>query len=153
MKLAKDVHAFIASLNSQQVEYVVVGGHAVAFHGYPRFTGDIDFLLRPSVDNARRVLLALADFGFSSLDITEQDLTRPGQVIQLGYPPNRIDLVTEVTGVAFDAVWAGRVSARLDGLEVQIMGREALLTNKRATGRAKDLADIAAIEDADGSGS
>ena len=114
-KLQSDLKEFIALLNSRKAEYIVVGGHAVAFHGYPRFTGDIDFFLRATPDNAERVLSVLKDFGFGDLQIGISDLTTPNRVIQLGRPPNRIDLLTSISGVEFDDAWPSRVSTDLDG--------------------------------------
>ena len=145
MKLQKDLREFIELLSSREVECIVVGGHAVAFHGHPRFTGDIDFLIRPTIDNARRVMEALQAFGFSHLSLTAEDLTIPDLVVQLGRPPNRIDLMTSISGVAFDEAWAGKESAELDGLPVFLLGREALLKNKEAAGRDKDLADLSRL--------
>jgi hypothetical protein len=146
VKLAKDVREFIALFNSHGVEFIVVGGHAVAFHGYPRYTGDVDLLVRPSPDNAQRILAALEAFGFGGLGITANDLECAGKVVQLGVAPNRIDLVTAITGVDFDTAWGSRESALLDDIQVNIIGRDALLANKRATDRAKDRADVAVLE-------
>lgn len=140
--LQTDLREFIELLNSRGVEYLVVGGHAVAFHGYPRFTGDIDFLLRPTPDNAQRVLAALAAFGFGNVGIDLPSLTEPDKVIQLGRPPNRIDLLTSISGVSFDEAWTDRVAGSLDDIPVHFIGRESLLKNKRASGRTKDVADL-----------
>lgn len=144
-KLAKDLREFIALLTSHGAEFVVVGGHAVAYHGYPRFTGDIDLFVRPSADNARSVLAALEDFGFGDVGIGLDDLTTPNRIIQLGVPPNRIDILTGISGPDFQAVWTGRVHDELDGLPVSYIGLTELLANKRASGRAKDLADLEAL--------
>jgi hypothetical protein len=146
VKLTKDLREFVVLLNSHRVEYVVVGGHAVAYHGHPRYTGDTDFFVRPSRDNAQRVLAVLDAFGFGEVGISNDDLTQPGRIIQLGYPPNRIDLITGITGVDFDEAWSGRVQTTLDGLPVPFLGRDALLKNKRAAGRAQDLADADALD-------
>ena len=142
MKLAKDLREFIELLNSRRVDYIVVGGHAVAFHGHPRFTVDIDCLLRPSRDNAERLIAALEKFGFSELRLSPDDFTRPNTVVQLGNPPNRIDLLTSISGVDFEEAWSGKVSGQLDQLPVFFLGWDALLKNKQASGREKDLADI-----------
>lgn len=142
MKLQKDLREFIALLSSHGCEFVIVGGHAVAFHGHPRFTGDVDFLLRASDDNARRVLDVLRDFGFAELALTTADFTAPDRVVQLGRPPNRIDLLTSISGVDFEHAWDTRVSAELDGLRVDFLGLDALIANKLASGRPKDLADV-----------
>ncbi len=145
MKLQKDLREFVESLISERAEFVVIGGHAVAYHGHPRYTGDIDFLVRPTVGNAARVLEALRLFGFGDLGLTADDFIRPENVVQLGRPPNRIDLLTTISGVNFDRVWSGRVIATLDGLPVAFIGWDELIANKRASGRAKDLADVAAL--------
>jgi hypothetical protein len=141
-KLQTDLKEFIGLLNSHHVEYLLVGGHAVAFHGYPRFTGDIDFLIRATPSNADRVLRTLSDFGFGNLGISEADLIEPGRVVQLGQPPNRIDILTSISDVDFDSAWQSRANAMIDGQPVTILGFEELLRNKRASGRQKDLADI-----------
>lgn len=146
MKLQKDSREFIELLNSHGVEFLVVGGHAVAFHGHPRFTGDIDFWVRPRRDNAARLLSALRSFGFGELALTEGDFTQPHRIVQLGHPPNRIDLLTSISGVEFDEAWAAREEADLDGLAVHFLGRKALIDNKRACGRAQDLADVERLE-------
>jgi hypothetical protein len=144
-KLQADLREFIVLLNSHHVEYLLVGGHAVAFHGHPRFTGDIDFLVRTTPENASRVLSVLSDFGFADLSITPNDLIEPGRVLQLGHPPNRIDVFTSISGVDFDAAWAARVQAYLDDQPVSLLSREHLIQNKRASGRQKDLADVAKL--------
>src|SRR5258706_8066083 len=146
VKLQKDSREFIELLNSHGVEFLVVGGHAVAFHGHPRFTGDIDFWMRPEMDNAARLLSALRSFGFEQLALTADDFTTPGRVVQLGHPPNRIDLLTSISGVTFEAAWAARETATLDGLPVFVLGWRSLIDNKLASGRPKDLSDIAKLE-------
>ena len=141
MPLSKDLREFAALLNSNKVEYLVVGGFAVAHYGFARFTGDLDFFIRASEENAQRVLAALAQFGFGGLDISAADLRSAGKVIQLGVRPNRIDIITAISGVSFEEAWASRVPGDLDGLPVQFIGRDALIRNKESTGRAKDLGD------------
>jgi hypothetical protein len=136
VKLQQDLREFVALLNSHSVEFLVVGGHAVAFHGHPRFTGDIDFLIRASDQNATRLLNALRAFGFGD---------KSGNVVQLGRPPNRIDLLTSISGVEFDDAWSSRVQAELDGLPVSFLGWQSLIENKQASGRPKDLADVAKL--------
>ncbi len=142
MRLHKDLREFIGLLNSHRVEYLVVGGYALAFHGVPRYTGDIDILVRCSADNASRIERCLADFGFASLGLAASDFLESGRVVQLGLPPNRIDLLTSISGVEFDEAWAGRVPAEIDGVPVSFIGRAAFLKNKRAAGRAQDRADL-----------
>ncbi|HUQ97814.1 MAG TPA: nucleotidyltransferase [Gemmatimonadaceae bacterium] len=129
-------------LNSHGVEYLIVGGHAVAFHGHPRFTGDMDFFIRATAANVRRVLEVLEKFGFGGLGITERDLLEPGRIVQLGQPPNRIDLLASITAIEFDAAWAARVPAEMDGVPVHLLGFDDLILNKRSAARTKDLADV-----------
>ena len=114
----------------------------MAFHGHPRFTGDIDFFVRATPANAERILAALAAFGFGSLGITEKDLLEAGRVIQLGRPPNRIDILTSISGVDFETAWQSRVPARLGDQPVSFLGFAELLQNKQASGRQKDLSDL-----------
>ena len=144
--LPKDLREFVESFRSHGVEYVIVGGYALAFHGHPRYTGDLDFLVRATQENAERVHRAIVSFGFASIDVSPEDFTREGQVVQLGQPPNRIDILTSLTGVSFDEVWNSRVSGTIAGLKVSLIDRDSLIKNKRALGRAQDLADIAALE-------
>src|SRR5579859_1579804 len=141
MPLSKDLREFIECLTSNKVEYLVVGALAVSWHGFPRYSADVDILVRPSEDNAVRVLQALSQFGFASLNISVSDLTDPGKVIQLGYEPNRIDLLTSLSGVSFEEAWEDRAAGELDGLPVNFIGWASLLRNKDATGRAKDRID------------
>ena len=132
MALPRDWKEFIELLNSRRVDYVVVGAIAVSYHAYPRNTGDLDVLIRPTSENAERLIAALADFGFGSLGLQASDLVVPGQFIQLGVRPRRIDLLNQISGVAFDEVWRGRVLTQIEGVSVSLIGREALIRNKRA---------------------
>jgi hypothetical protein len=141
MPLSRDLKEFVECLNSSKAEYLIVGALAVSWHGFPRYSGDIDFFVRPTAANAQRVTAALAEFGFGELDISLTDLTTPGKVIQLGYEPNRIDLMTSITGVSFEDAWDTRVAGELDGLAVFFIGKAALLRNKESTGRNKDKID------------
>ena len=145
MKLQQDLREFIELLNSQQIDFIVVGGYAVAYHGYPRFTGDVDFLIRPTLSNAQRVIAALSSFGFAELTIAPEDLLTENRVIQLGKAPNRIDILTSISGVSFADAWRGRVAAILDELPVFMLGFKELIANKTAAGRAKDSADVAQL--------
>ena len=142
MPLSKDLREFVECFNSNDVEYLVVGALAVSWHGYPRYSADIDFFVRPDRANAERVLKALRHFGFGSLDISIDDLTKPNQVIQLGNEPNRIDMMTSISGVGFDEAWGARESGLIDGIAVNFIGRAALLRNKAASGRSKDRNDL-----------
>ena len=146
MALPRDWKEFIELLNSRRVDYVVVGAIAVSYHAYPRNTGDIDILVRPTSENAERLVAALADFGFGPLGLRPADFVAPGQFIQLGVRPLRIDLLNEISGVGFDEVWQGRVLAQIEGVSVSLIGREALIRNKRASGRDKDRADLRILE-------
>jgi hypothetical protein len=144
----EDFRAMLECLLARDVEFVIVGAWALASHGYPRATADFDILVRPSAENARRVFLALRDFG-APLDVhqlTEDDLARPGVVYQMGMPPRRIDILTEVSGVSFEEAWLSRHEKKLGDLTLPFLGREALIKNKRASARPKDLADVAALE-------
>ena len=141
-KLQADLREFIVLLNSREVEYLVVGGHAVAFHGHPRYTGDIDLLIRTTSINAERVLRALHDFGFGDLQITARDLLESGHVLQLGHAPNRVDILTSISGVDFDSAWKARIPTELDGQPVSMLSLQHLLENKRSSGRPKDRADL-----------
>ena len=141
MPLNNDLREFVALLNSNRVEYLIVGAFAVAHHGFPRYTGDLDILVRPSADNARRTMEALTQFGFGALGIRSEDIESPGKVVQLGVPPNRVDLLTSISGLTFEEASASRVESELDGMAAYFIGRSALIRNKESTGRAKDLGD------------
>ena len=146
MILDADLRALLALLTEHRVEYLVVGGHAVAFHGYPRFTEDLDLYVRAEPDNASRVVAALEAFGFASLGLTIADFVADDRVVQLGRAPNRVDFLTRLRGVDFEGAWARRVGGELGDVAVWILSRSDLLKNKRATGRPQDLADAAALE-------
>ncbi|HYI97946.1 MAG TPA: nucleotidyl transferase AbiEii/AbiGii toxin family protein [Bryobacteraceae bacterium] len=142
MALTKDSREFVEYLISNKVEFLIVGALAVSWHGFPRYSGDIDFFVKPSRENARRIISALEQFGFGSLGIAVDDLSAENKIIQLGIEPNRIDLITSISGVSFEEAWQSRVPAEVDGIEVSVIGREALIRNKRAAGRSKDLIDV-----------
>lgn len=143
--LNPDFKEFAESLNACAVDYLVVGGYALAAYGHPRYTGDIDFWVRPSLDNIQRVLKALATFGFESLGLSAADFAAD-TVVQLGHPPRRIDLLMCLDGVAFDTCWARRQTLQVDGVTLHFIGLEDFKLNKRATGRLKDLADLQALD-------
>lgn len=145
MPLPEDWRTFIKSLNSNAVEYLVVGAVALAHHGFPRFTGDLDVLIRNSPENARRLESALVAFGLAGLGLKAADFSQSYRVVQLGVAPNRIDLLTSLTGVSFEEAWADRVEVEMEGMKVNFIGREALIRNKKATGRAQDIADLEAL--------
>ncbi len=140
--MTKDFEELFACLRHQNVKAVVVGGYAVAFHGQPRFTKDIDVFVEPSPENAGRLLAALADFGFGGLGLTAADFSTPGKIVQLGVAPNRVDLLTTIDGVTFDEAWRGRVSGHYGSEAVDYIGLGDLIRNKRASGRPQDLLDL-----------
>lgn len=146
MGLQKDLREFIELLISNDVEYVVMGGHAVGFHGYPRYTGDIDLWIRPSESNALRFVEVLKRFSFQDAEAVKDVLSQPGRMLQLGVPPNRIDVLTSVSGVQFETAWEDSLPGELDGLPVRFPSLESLLQNKKASGRPKDLADVDQLE-------
>jgi hypothetical protein len=146
--LPRDFRDLLSELTSAGAEFVVIGGHAVARHGYVRTTLDLDVFVRPSAANAARVFRALASFGapLAAHGVTAADFERPGAVYQVGLPPTRIDVLTAIDGVDFDSAWATRVDADFDGVRASVLGRDALLRNKRSTGRPKDLLDADELE-------
>ncbi len=147
MALSKDSKEFLESLNSRVIDYVIVGAHSLAFHERPRYTGDLDILVRATPENAAKLVDLLNQFGFAHSGFKESDFTQPEQLIQLGRAPNRIDLLTSITGVTTDEALASKVEAELDGIPVFILSKDALIRNKRAVGRPQDLADLKLLED------
>jgi Nucleotidyltransferase of unknown function (DUF6036) len=143
---SQDFKEFIQSLNDNRVRYLVVGGYAVALHGYPRYTKDIDIWVDRTPKNARKIIQALQDFGFGSLGLKESDFLEPDTIVQLGYPPNRIDIITSLSGVDFKASFEGRVIVEIESVKVNFINIDDLKKNKKATGRAQDLADIDNLE-------
>lgn len=146
MALPTDWKEFLQFLNSNSVDYTLVGAFSVMYHAIPRTTGDIDILVRPTLENGARVVAALRDFGFGSLGVTAEDFVVPGQFLQLGYVPNRIDLLTAISGVTIDEIWSGRVQADLEGVPVWILGKAELIRNKKSVDRLKDRADVEVLE-------
>ncbi len=147
MRLSKDLREFLGSLNSRGIDYVIVGAHSLAFHARPRYTGDLDILVRATPENAAKLVDLLNHFGFADAGFKDSDFTVPEQLIQLGRAPNRIDLLTSITGVTTDEALASKVSTELDGIPVFILGKDALIRNKRALGRPQDIADLNTLED------
>jgi hypothetical protein len=145
MPFPEDWRQFIESLNSSGVEYLVVGAVALAYHGFPRYTGDLDVLIRNSPDNAKRLEAALAEFGMAGLGLKAADFLGSYRVVQLGVAPNRIDLLTSLTGLTFEEAWVNRIETALEGTRVNFIGRDALIRNKRLTGRTRDKADLEAL--------
>jgi hypothetical protein len=147
MEISRDFKELLELLNANKVEYLIVGAYAMAFYGAPRFTGDLDIFVRPDRENARRILQTLSEFGFGSLQLTEADFSQADNVIQLGYPPIRIDLLTTLTGLTWEQVNSGKTAGQFGGVRVFYIGKNELIQNKRAVGRKKDLADIETLEE------
>ncbi len=145
--MSPDFRDLLAEFNAHEVEYLVVGAHALAAHGHVRATKDLDVWVRPSAANAPRVLKALAAFGAPLHDLTESDLTGPGLIFQIGVEPVRIDVITAIDGVQFDEAWPARFHATLADLPVPVLSRHHLVVNKKATGRLQDLADVERLEE------
>jgi hypothetical protein len=146
MSLNADLREFIELLNSRGIEYVIVGAHSLAFHARPRYTGDLDILVRPSRENADKLVSLLRDFGFGKGDFTESDFTVPEQMIQLGRAPNRIDLLTSISGVDIDDAFRTKILTEMEGLPVFVLSKELLIQNKRTVGRPQDVADLRELE-------
>lgn|SRR5687768_7361836 len=142
MELERDLREFIELLNAREVRYLVVGAHALAFHGRPRYTADIDFFVEASPENAERIGQVLDEFGLVNIGVEPADFTASDQIVQLGVEPNRVDLMTSISAVTFDEAWRSRVSGELDGLPVHFISKELLRRNKAAVGRKQDLADL-----------
>jgi hypothetical protein len=144
--LNQDFKEFIQSLNDNDVLYLVIGGYAVALHGYPRYTKDIDIWIEMSPQNATNMVAALEQFGFGSLGLQAADFLVPEQIIQLGYPPNRVDLITTPPGVDFESCYASRVEVVIDQVTVNFIDLDNLKKSKKASGRLQDLADLENLE-------
>lgn len=144
LTLLDDFRDFLRLLNDHDVEYLVVGGHAVSFHGYPRFTHDIDIVLLPHKENAQRLVRALEEFGFTNVGLGPEDFLKDTTVV-LGRAPYEIDIMTYIKGVELEAAWQHRAQGMLDTVPVYFIGKCELLANKRAVGRPEDLADVARL--------
>jgi len=142
----QDFVNLLRSFIARDVRFLVVGAYALAVHGTPRATGDLDLWVDATPENAPRVLRALAEFGAPMQGLTEADFAGPGIVYQMGLPPGRIDVITELTGVTFAEAWPDRVEQPLVDMRVPVIGREAFVRNKKATGRARDLVDVEDLE-------
>lgn len=147
MSASRDFEELFGFLNARRVKALIIGAHAVAFHAKPRFTKDLDIFVEPSRENAASLLAALADFGFGGVGLNLEDFSSPGRIVQLGHPPNRVDLMTSIDGVDFDSAWRGRVAGRYGSAEVYYLGRDDLIRNKSASGRPQDQLDVAALEE------
>jgi len=148
-RLPQDFREFLQLLRSEGVEYLLVGGYAVAFHGYPRPTGDMDIWIRTDLANARRIHAVLNKFGFSQAARAPDEFMVADRIFRMGVPPVRIEVLTGVSGVEFAACYARRVEATIDGQSVSVISRDDLIANKRAAGRHKDLNDAEHLTGAD----
>ena len=144
--LNPDFKDMLSCLGDEKVDFIVVGAYALAAHGFPRATGDIDIWVRSDAENARKLMRALAKFGAPLSDISENDFTVPDMVLQLGVEPSRIDLLTGIDGVAFDEAWEEKLCITIDQLEIYVLSRGHLIRNKLAAGRDKDQVDIVWLE-------
>jgi len=145
MEVQKDFRELLELFNEYKVGYLIVGGYALAFHGVPRYTGDIDIFVKPDMENAIRILKALDEFGFGSLDLQEEDFRSPNKVVQLGYPPVRIDIITSISGLSWDEAYEERDKGKYGDVPVYYIGLNHYILNKRASGRKKDIADLEAL--------
>ncbi len=150
MRLSPDFNAFIDVCSRHGVRFLIVGGYALAAHGHARTTKDLDVFVEPTAENASVLMAALTEFGFGGIGLEASDFSAPGSVIQLGYPPVRIDLLTAIDGVSFAEAFAHHIEAPVDGRLVPFIGRDELIANKQATGRLQDLADVERLRSADG---
>jgi len=143
----RDFVEMLCALSEAGVEFMLVGAHALAAHGVPRATGDMDIWVCASRENAERVMAALRSFGAPLFDVTLEDLCRDDTVFQIGHPPARIDILTGISGVRFEDAWTNRLIVPLAGLEVAVLGHDDFIANKRASGRPKDLTDLALLDE------
>jgi predicted nucleotidyltransferase len=144
--LSPDFKEFIELLNAHNVQYLIVGGYALAFHGHPRYTKDIDIWIATNPENAQKMLNVLKDFGFSSLALSQQDFLEQENIIQLGFPPNRIDILTSVDGIQFADSISESSIIEVDGVAIHLIGIHKLIENKTASGRLQDLADVEKLQ-------
>jgi hypothetical protein len=142
MEISQDFKEFIQLLNKNNVKYLVVGGYAVAMHGFPRYTGDIDFWIEPEKENAEKLVKVLYEFGFGSLDISINDFTKQNSIVQLGFPPERIDIITSVDGLTFEECWKEKKEVVSDEILIDYISLNHLRINKAASARDKDLLDL-----------
>ena len=147
--LSQDFIDILSAFSEENVDYLLVGSYAMAFHGWARATGDIDLWIRPTEENAERVWRALEKFGAPLFDLELEDLSTPGTVFQMGVQPNRIDIITEIDGVTVDEGWSNQEAVEIYGLKLPLLGKPELLINKKATGRPKDQIDVLWMESGD----
>ena len=148
IKADPDFSALLALLNAHRVDYMIVGGHALALYGSPRYTGDLDIFYKADAVNAERMAAVIDEFGFGDLGLTADDFLTAESVLQLGVPPLRLDFLNSLTGVSWNEAYAGRVNGTYGDIQVYYIGRDQLIKNKRATGRQRDLADLEMLEGA-----
>jgi len=145
MEIQPDFKDLLKLLNDHKVKYIIVGGYALAFHGAPRYTGDIDIYVKPETENAKKIIKVLDEFGFGSTGLKYEDLENPDNVIQLGVPPVRIDIITSISGVTWEDAFSGCVDGKYGDVPVKYIGLNEFIINKRTTGRKKDLSDLEAL--------
>lgn len=142
MTLDKDFEEFVFLLNKHAIDYMIVGGYALAFHGKPRHTGDLDIWIDLSEDNAQKMIDVINDFGMGSLGMEKQDFLKKGGITQIGYPPLRIDILNEIDGISFNQAYPNKLIIDIDGLQVNYIGLEDLIINKQVSGRQQDISDV-----------
>lgn len=147
MEIQEDYKELLELFNKHNVDYVIVGAYALAFHGCPRYTGDLDILIKPDINNAEKIIKAIKDFGFESLGLKSDDFTEKERIVQIGVVPVRIDIITSLTGLMWEQVENNKVSSNYGDTKVYFIGKNELISNKKALNRHKDLADIEAISD------
>ena len=148
MVVQQDFKELLELLNAHKVEYLIIGAYALAFYGAPRFTGDLDIFVKPDNNNANKIKKALDEFGFGDLDLSDDDLTSPDRVIQLGVSPVRVDIMTSITGLTWEKVAKNKVSGEYGDVPVYFISKDDFIANKQALGRHRDLADIEALGEA-----
>jgi len=145
MEVQKDFRELLELFNDHKVKYIIVGAYALGFHGAPRYTGDLDIFVKPDPVNAESILRAIDVFGFGSVGLTAADFETQNKVVQLGFPPVRIDIITSLTGISWEEAWSGKMEGGFGDLVVHYIGRDEFILNKKALGRKKDLADLEAL--------
>jgi len=146
MRIEKDYEELLRLLNKHNVKYCIVGAYAVAFYGKPRFTKDMDIFVEPSIKNGKKIAQALIDFGFEGFKLSEDDFAEEGNIVQLGYEPVRVDILTSITGVSFNQVWKNRTTGKYGKEKIFFIGLKELIKNKKMTGRKQDIADLDLFE-------
>ncbi len=141
-RIEKDYEELLKLFNKHKVKYCIVGAFAVAFHAVPRYTKDMDLFVEPSVRNSRRILKALTEFGFGTLELSADDFSQDKRIIQLGYEPVRIDIITSIEGCTFDEIWKNKVKGKYGKEDVNFIGLNELIKNKRVLKRKQDKVDI-----------